>query len=98
MTDTPELLIETSGDGRIARLTLNRPERRNAFNTTLLSTLTGTLLRLDRDRDVRAIVLTVPGRSFARAWIWPNSPPGPARTSCSAAGFSTSSASGAAHL
>jgi len=63
--DTPlELLVETRADGKIAILTLNRPEKRNAFNASLLATFTETMARLDADPTVRAIVLTGTGKVF----------------------------------
>jgi len=60
----PELLVETRAEGRVAILTLNRPEKRNAFNASLMSTLTETMARLDDDPAVRAMVLTGAGKVF----------------------------------
>jgi len=62
--DQPELLVEMSADDRIAILTLNRPNKRNAFNASLLATLTETMIRLDGDPTVRAMVLTGAGKIF----------------------------------
>ncbi len=45
-------------DGHVARVTLNRPEARNALNRLAYSELEQTFLELQRDPDVRAIVLT----------------------------------------
>ena len=59
----PVLLIEH--DGRVAILTLNRPHALNALSSELRRTLHHTLLRLDRDEDVGAIILTGSGdRAF----------------------------------
>jgi enoyl-CoA hydratase len=52
-------------DGLIATVTLNRPERLNALSDELMRALVETLAELDRDRDVRAIVLTGGERAFA---------------------------------
>ena len=60
----PELLVEMRSDGRIAILTLNRPDKRNAFNASLLATLTETMARLDADPTVRTMVLTGTGKVF----------------------------------
>jgi len=60
----PELLVETRPESKIAILTLNRPDKRNAFNASLLSTLTETMTRLDDDPTVRAMVLTGTGKVF----------------------------------
>ena len=56
------LLYETSGG--IARLTLNRPERRNALDPDLVAALRGALAEADADSDVRAIVLSGAAKDF----------------------------------
>ena len=62
--EQPELLVETRANGAIVILTLNRPHKRNAFNASLLTTLTKTIARLDDDPAIRAIVLTGTGKVF----------------------------------
>jgi len=57
-----EVLFEK--EGGVALLTLNRPERLNAISVSMLSELSERLIACDRDRDVRAIVLTGAGRGF----------------------------------
>jgi 2-(1,2-epoxy-1,2-dihydrophenyl)acetyl-CoA isomerase len=59
MTD----LLETTEDG-IAWLTLNRPERLNAFSPAMLLGLGEALQRLGSDARVGAIVITGAGRGF----------------------------------
>jgi enoyl-CoA hydratase len=54
-----ELLYEVS-DG-VARVTLNRPEQRNALNGELLATLVDALSKARDDEAVRAVVLTGAG-------------------------------------
>jgi enoyl-CoA hydratase len=54
-----ELLYEVS-DG-VARVTLNRPEQRNALNAELLAALVDALSRARDDGAVRAVVLTGAG-------------------------------------
>ncbi|MBK1692342.1 enoyl-CoA hydratase/isomerase family protein [Ectothiorhodospira mobilis] len=49
----------------VATVLLNRPERHNAFDDTLIETLTRTLEDLERDHRVRALVLTGAGKSFS---------------------------------
>jgi enoyl-CoA hydratase len=49
---------------RVALVTLNRPDRRNALNRQLSRKLRETLLALDVDEGVRAIVLTGAGPAF----------------------------------
>ena len=60
MTD----ILESARDGRVLRLTLNRPERRNALNAALCRELVGALEGADRDPGVGAIVLAANGTSF----------------------------------
>ena len=58
------LLSETDESGR-AIITLNRPELHNAFDDTLISSLTGELRRLERDPNVRVVILAARGKSFS---------------------------------
>jgi enoyl-CoA hydratase len=51
--------------GAVCRITLNRPEKRNAQNATMISELHAAMEQADRDRDVRAIVLLGAGSSFS---------------------------------
>ncbi len=48
-----------------ATITLNRPDLHNAFDDTLISSLTSELRRLDRDDDVRVVLLAARGKSFS---------------------------------
>src|SRR5271166_685206 len=59
MTD----LLETTEDG-IAWLTLNRPDRLNAFSPGMLTALGEALQRLSGDAAVGAVVMTGAGRGF----------------------------------
>ena len=59
MTD----LVETTEDG-IAWLTLNRPDRLNAFSPPMLQGLAEALQRLSGDAAVAAVVITGAGRGF----------------------------------
>jgi len=60
-SDGPCTLAVRNG---VATVTLNRPEIHNAFDETLIATLTETFVMLDDDRDVRVVVLAGAGRSF----------------------------------
>jgi methylglutaconyl-CoA hydratase len=62
MNDTILLDIDPRG---VARLTLNRPERHNAFDDALIAGLSAALEELGEDPRVRAVVLTGAGRSFS---------------------------------
>jgi methylglutaconyl-CoA hydratase len=57
-----EVLYET--DGAIARITLNRPEKRNALNDALIGGLKQALRQADENDAVRAIVITGAGADF----------------------------------
>jgi enoyl-CoA hydratase/carnithine racemase len=58
----PEVLM--SRDGHVATITLNRPDRLNAISGPMLADLARRLVDCDRDREVRAVVLTGAGRGF----------------------------------
>jgi methylglutaconyl-CoA hydratase len=49
----------------IAKLFLNRPETHNAFDDALIEQLTDTLLALDQDDTVRAVILSGTGSTFS---------------------------------
>jgi 2-(1,2-epoxy-1,2-dihydrophenyl)acetyl-CoA isomerase len=56
-------LLETTEDG-VATLTLNRPDRLNAFSPEMITLLCEALTRLDTDPAIGAIILTGAGRGF----------------------------------
>jgi enoyl-CoA hydratase/carnithine racemase len=62
MTSSNELLIELNG--AVARVTLNRPERRNALSESLLEQLAAALAHLANNRHVRVVVLAANGPAF----------------------------------
>ena len=51
--------------GRVALLTLNRPEALNALNAQLISELNHALDELERDHGIGCIVLTGSAKAFA---------------------------------
>ena len=51
-------------DGKVATITLNRPDRKNPLTLESYRELTDTFLTLQRVRDVRALVLTGAGENF----------------------------------
>ena len=61
-TGTDELLCRV--DERIATITLNRPEKRNALSDNLTPALRQTLLDLESRSDVGCIVITGAGNAF----------------------------------
>lgn len=56
--------LTVTTQGPVARVTLNRPEVRNAFNETLIAELTGSFNALGQRDDLRAIVLAAEGKAF----------------------------------
>ena len=61
-TGTDELLC--SVDERVATITLNRPERKNALSDNLTPALRQTLLELNTSQEVGCIVITGAGNAF----------------------------------
>lgn len=51
-------------EDKVLTLTLNRPDRLNAFNGQMLKDLLGALDKADADDEVRAIIVTGAGRGF----------------------------------
>ncbi len=62
MSESPAVLYER--DGRIARLTLNRPERGNGINARLLGDLVAAVEQADLDPAVHVVVLAGAGTGF----------------------------------
>jgi enoyl-CoA hydratase len=63
------LLIDRAGtDGRVARITLNRPEKMNALSQELLYELWDALHDLEADDSARVIVLRGSGRTFSAGY------------------------------
>jgi len=51
-------------DGAIARVILNRPEKRNALNAELVAALTGALAHSAADPAIRVVLITAAGPDF----------------------------------
>lgn len=62
MTDT--VLLHTDAHG-VATLTLNRPDKHNAFDDAIIADLTAKLKKLDADDSVRVVVITGTGKTFS---------------------------------
>ena len=52
-------------DGPVGILTLNNPDKHNAFDDVLIADLTAALRSLDANRDVRVVILSAVGKSFS---------------------------------
>ena len=55
-------------EARVARITLNRPDKRNALSDTMLGELEQALLEADDRRDVSVIVIDGAGRDFCAGY------------------------------
>ena len=56
--------LDIQRSGAVARVFLNRPEVRNAFNDAVIGEITAAFTELARDGDLRAIVLGGHGKAF----------------------------------
>lgn len=65
MTVSPDDVLLVDRDGPVAVVTLNRPHQLNAFDDELHDAFTRFWFDLDRDLDVRAVVLTGAGTAFS---------------------------------
>ncbi len=69
MADYENLLVDRVGtDGRVARITLNRPEKLNALSGDLYRELNDVLHDLEADHSARVIVLRGAGRAFSAGY------------------------------
>ncbi len=69
MTDFENLLIDRVGtDDRVARITLNRPEKMNALSQELMFEFNEALHDLEADDDVRVIIVKGEGRTFSAGY------------------------------
>ncbi|WOB09093.1 enoyl-CoA hydratase/isomerase family protein [Piscinibacter gummiphilus] len=57
-------LLDIQRQGHVARVFLNRPEVRNAFNDAVIAELTAAFTQLGSDESLRAIVLGGHGKAF----------------------------------
>jgi methylglutaconyl-CoA hydratase len=57
-------ILHVAIEGTIARITLNRPDKRNALNADLLRRLRAEFRTLAADAQVKVIVLAANGKAF----------------------------------
>ena len=67
MTDFKHILVDVPRPG-VSRITLNRPESRNALNNTLRGELYGQLEANDRDTDIRVTIIRGAGKAFCAGY------------------------------
>ena len=56
--------VEYTVEGHIGRLTLNRPEKLNAMTDAMYASIGEAVREAERDREVRAVIVTGLGRAF----------------------------------
>jgi len=64
MTQVERLTIETDSRG-VCTLSLNNPEKHNAFDDELIASLRTTLSEIEKDNAVRILILTGKGETFS---------------------------------
>ena len=69
MADYENLIIDRLGtDGRVGRITLNRPEKMNALSQELLFELNAALHDMEADHSIRVLILRGAGRTFSAGY------------------------------
>ena len=58
-------LVHVGQDGHVARLRLNRPQKRNALNTAMANALSAAFISCDANPEIRVIVLEGSGGAFS---------------------------------
>ena len=61
----PDLILERLEDAGVARITLNRPEKRNALNAALVEAFFESLEIIRADRDIKAVVTRGTGKVYS---------------------------------
>ena len=64
MADPGSPTILKTSEGKILRLTMNRPQVHNAFNSAMIRELAAAFAEAGKDPDIRLVVLTGAGESF----------------------------------
>jgi len=70
MNDSPILITEADG---VATITLNRPEKHNAFDDKIIAELIRLIADIEKDDSLRVLILAANGKSFSAggdlAWM-----------------------------
>jgi len=65
LKEWPELFLERLEDGGVARITLNRPEKRNCLNEPLVEAFFESLEIVRADRDLKVVITRGAGKAFS---------------------------------
>ncbi len=58
-------ILEIAEENRVARVRMNRPDVRNAFNTEMIAELTKAFLSFEKRKDLRLVTLSGEGKVFS---------------------------------
>ena len=64
MSESPEEVLQVRREGSVAIMTMNYPQRRNAFNMAMRTAMYARLLEIESDDSCHALVLTGAGGHF----------------------------------
>ena len=67
MTEFKHIIVDQPAD-HVSRITLNRPESRNALNNTLRTELYGTLQHNDKNPEIRVTIIRGAGKAFCAGY------------------------------
>jgi enoyl-CoA hydratase/carnithine racemase len=65
LKEWPELILEGLGDAGVARITYNRPEKRNALNGELVAAFFESLDIIRADREIKAVITRGAGKAYS---------------------------------
>ena len=65
LKDWPELILERLEDAGVARITYNRPEKRNALNGELVAAFFESLDIIRADRELKAVITRGAGKAYS---------------------------------
>lgn len=65
MTQRPETVLQDDEPHGVRRITLNRPDKRNAFDADVIAGLTGAFRDAEQSPDVRMVILAATGKHFS---------------------------------
>jgi len=60
--------------GRVAIITLNRPDENNAINTEMAMALADVCAEINQDQEIRTVTITGAGKVFSAGTDWSNQP------------------------
>jgi len=65
LQEWPELILERLGDAGVARITYNRPEKRNALNGELVAAFFDSLDIVRADSDIKVVITRGAGKAYS---------------------------------